>query len=181
MFGTNPLAFATPVEGQEPLAFDFATSVMSNGDVRIAARAGRRLPPDSGVDKNGTPTDDPAAILDGGALVPFGGHKGAAIILMVEILASALTGGQFSSEVDFSAHPGAETPRTGQLIMLIDPARGNNAAFAQRVAMLLDMVRSAGQERLPGDRRYRARRDAEVYGIPISEEQLAKLHAYVQP
>jgi len=181
VFGTNPLAFATPVEGHEPLAFDFATSVMSNGDVRIAAQAGRRLPPNSGVNRDGVPTDDPAAILNGGALVPFGGHKGASIILMVEILASALTGGQFSSEVDFSAHPGAETPRTGQLILLIDPARGGNAAFSGRVASLLETVRGAGQQRLPGDRRYRVRRDVEAHGVPISEEQLARLQSYLDP
>lgn len=171
VFGTNPLAFATPVAGAHPMIFDFATSAMSNGDLRLAARAGHSVPPGTGIDRSGALSDDPKQILDGGALLPFGGHKGAAISLMVEILASALTGGQFSSEVDFSAHPGAETPRTGQVIIVIDPARGNNAVFTERVRNLIDSVRDAGQTRLPSDRRYRTREASEREGISLSVEQ----------
>lgn len=171
VFGTNPLAFATPVAGAHPMIFDFATSAMSNGDLRLAARAGHSVAPGTGIDRSGALSEDPKQILDGGALLPFGGHKGAAISLMVEILASALTGGQFSSEVDFSAHPGAETPRTGQVIIVIDPARGNNAVFTERVGKLIDSVRDAGQTRLPADRRYRTRETSEREGISLSVEQ----------
>ena len=153
------------------MIFDFATSAMSNGDLRLAARAGHSVPPGTGIVRSGALSDDPKQILDGGALLPFGGHKGAAISLMVEILASALTGGQFSSEVDFSAHPGAETPRTGQVIIVIDPARGNNAVFSERVRNLIDSVRDAGQARLPSDRRYRTRESSEREGISLSVEQ----------
>lgn len=172
VFGTDPIAFATPVAGTNPMIFDFATSAMSNGDLRLAARAGHSVPLGTGIDREGALSEDPKRILDGGALLPFGGHKGASISLMVEILASALTGGQFSSEVDFSGHPGAETPRTGQLIIVIDPARGNNAAFTGRVRKLIDSVRDAGQTRLPSDRRYRTRERSEREGIPLSATQL---------
>ncbi len=169
VFGTNPIAFATPVAGAAPLIFDQATSTMAHGDLQIAAREGRSVPMGTGVDKSGEASDSPDAILDGG-LLPFGGHKGASIALMVEILASALTGGQFSSEVDLSRHPGALTPRTGQFLLLIDPARGNNTAFSRRVADLIDRVKAAGQSRLPGDRRLRHRHDAERHGIPIKQQ-----------
>ncbi|MDE2516010.1 MAG: Ldh family oxidoreductase [Rhodospirillales bacterium] len=169
VFGTNPIAFATPVAGARPLVFDLATSAMSNGDLRIAAREGRAIPPDSGVDRAGRMTTDPKAVLDGGGLLTFGGYKGASIALMVEILASALTGGQFSAEVDFSTHPGAETPCTGQVIILIDPACGAGAAFADRVATLIAMLREAGQERLPSDRRYANRARAERDGITLDD------------
>ena len=177
VFGTNPLAFATPVAGAEPLIFDFATSAMSNGDLRLAARAGDSVPLGTGVDADGDLSSDPASILSGGALLPFGGHKGASISLMVEILASALTGGQFSLEVDFSSHPGAETPKTGQLVVVIEPSRGNNSAFADRVRHLLDSVRDAGQARLPSDRRYRTRKQSETEGISISRAQYDALTA----
>ncbi|UYG09006.1 Ldh family oxidoreductase [Halomonas sp. M4R1S46] len=176
VFGTNPIAFATPVAEAPPLIFDQATSTMAHGDLQIAAREGKTVPMGTGVDRSGNASDSPESILEGG-LSPFGGHKGGSIALMVEILASALTGGQFSSEVDLSGHPGAQTPRTGQFLLLIDPARGDNAAFARRVAGLLEAVRSAGQSRLPGERRLRHRRDAERHGIPITRqdwEALAK-------
>lgn len=179
VFGTNPMAFAAPVAGADPLVFDHATSALSNGDVRIAAREGHTVGPGAGVDRHRQPTVDPKAILDGGALLPFGGHKGASIILMIEILASALTGGAFSAEVDFSRHPGAETPRTGQLLLVVDPQRGGNDLFAHRVRQLLDSVREAGQERLPGDRRY-ARRKLSDEGIPISHAQLTELTVLAQ-
>ena len=53
-------------------------------------KAGRQLPPGTGVDRNGNPTTDPASILDGGALLPFGGHKGSSIAMMIEIMGAAL-------------------------------------------------------------------------------------------
>ena len=167
IFGTNPIAFATPVAGTTPLVFDFATSAMSNGDVRIAAREGRKVAPGTGIDRSGRQTDDPQAILDGGALLPFGGYKGAALSLMVEILASALTGGQFSSEVDFSSYPGAETPCTGQVVIVIDPKCGGTSQFADRVRRLMRDIRGSGNVRLPSDRRYEVRAKSERDGIAI--------------
>ena len=87
LFGTNPIAFAAPCAGSDPIVFDMATSAMAHGDVQIAARAGETLPPGIGVDSQGLATQDPNAILNGGALLPFGGHKGSALSMMVELLA----------------------------------------------------------------------------------------------
>lgn len=177
VYGTNPIAFAAPRAGGDPIVFDQAASALANGDVRIAAREGRSLPPGSGVDRTGAPTTDPKAILDGGALLPFGGYKGAALAMMVEILAAALTGGQFSFEVDWSAHPGAETPKTGQLLIVIDPDAGAGRSFVDRVETLVGRIADAGQERLPGDRRYALRRRAAEIGIPIAPALLKELSA----
>jgi len=181
VFGTNPIAFAAPVAGADPLVFDLSTSACSNGDLRIAAREGRPLPPGAGVDRAGQPTTDPDAVLDGGALLPFGGYKGAALSLMVEVLAAGLTGGQFSHEVDFSGHPGAETPCTGQLLILIDPSRGAVNAPAERIAGLLQVIRAAGVERLPGDHRYAQRRRSDRDGIALAHAQWAELTACQLP
>lgn len=175
LFGTNPIAFAAPRSNGPPLIFDFATSAMSNGDLRLAARAGRKVVLGTGVDHAGDLTDDPQSILHGGALLPFGGHKGAALSLMVEVMASALTGGSFSSEVDFSGHPGAETPRTGQFLLVLDPIRGGNSNFAARVQSLIENVQSSGDVRLPGERRNASRRRAIEHGITISLEDYLDL------
>jgi delta1-piperideine-2-carboxylate reductase len=94
---------------------------------------------------------------------------------MVEIMATAITGGQFSSEVDFSSYPGAESPKTGQILIAIDPSRGGSGNFTARVEHLIQLVRAAGQERLPSDRRYMTRDRALLLGVPISVEQIATL------
>jgi delta1-piperideine-2-carboxylate reductase len=182
VYGTNPLAFAAPRADGRIVVFDQAVSVLAHGDVQIAARDGHLLPPDAGVDAAGQPTRDPHAVLDGGALLPFGGHKGAAIALMIEIMAAALTGGLFSSEVDWSAHPGAQTPCTGQCLILIDPSRGGSAAgFADRVEQLVTALHDAGQARMPGDRRFAARQRAMREGIPVSADMLRQLEALIAP
>ncbi len=177
VYGTNPIAFASPRAGEDPLAIDLATSAVANGEVQVAAREGRELAPGCGINSESQPTTDPKAILDGGALLPFGGYKGASLAMMVEILSAALTGGQFSFEVDWSDHPGAVTPKTGELIILIDPERGGQGNFANRVEFLLRQIMEAGQDRLPGERRYERRRKAMAEGIPVSAADLQELRA----
>ncbi|MBC2659846.1 Ldh family oxidoreductase [Pseudomonas sp. MSSRFD41] len=175
LFGTNPIAFAAPREGAEPIVFDLATSAIAHGDVQIAKRQGQQLPEGMGVDRDGQPTCDPAAILDGGALLPFGGHKGSALSMMVELLAAALTGGNFSFEFDWSRHPGAQTPWTGQLLIVIDPSHCGGGRFAQRSQELVRQMQAVGLERLPGDRRHRTRAKALQEGIPLAAAELARL------
>lgn len=175
LFGTNPIAFAAPCTTGAPLVFDLATSAMAHGDIQIAAREGRQLPPDHGVDRDGEPTCDPQAILNGGALLPFGGHKGSALSMMVELLAAGLTGGNFSFDFNWDGHPGAQTPRTGQLLIVIDPSRAGGANFAQRAEALVGAMKDAGQQRLPGERRHRQRRESLERGVAISDADLAML------
>jgi delta1-piperideine-2-carboxylate reductase len=177
LFGTNPIAFAAPCAGHAPIVFDMATSAMAHGDVQIAARAGQRLPEGMGVDAQGQPSSDPQAILDGGALLPFGGHKGSALSMMVELLAAALTGGNFSWEFDWASHPGAKTPWTGQLIIVIDPSLAEGERFALRSRALVEQMLAAGLSRLPGERRYRERALAEREGVALTAQELAGLKA----
>ncbi len=175
LFGTNPIAFAAPCAGHDPIVFDMATSAMAHGDVQIAARAGEQLPPGMGVDADGQPTTDPKAILEGGALLPFGGHKGSALSMMVELLAAALTGGNFSWEFDWSGHPGAKTPWTGQLIIVIDPSNAEGQRFALRSRELVEQMQAVGLTRMPGERRYREREVAGREGVALSEREWGEL------
>lgn len=175
VFGTNPIAFAAPCEGADPIVFDMATSAMAHGDVQIAARAGESLSPGVGVDAAGQPTCDPQAILEGGALLPFGGHKGSALSMMVELLAAALTGGHFSWEYDWASHPGAKTPWTGQLIIVIDPRKQQGERFARRSRELVTQMHDAGLTRLPGERRFRERALAHELGVAVDDHELERL------
>ncbi|WP_460418978.1 Ldh family oxidoreductase [Pseudomonas sp. microsymbiont 2] len=171
LFGTNPIAFAAPCAGHDPIVFDMATSAMAHGDVQIAAQAGEQLPPGMGVDAAGQPSTEPKAILEGGALLPFGGHKGSALSMMVELLAAALTGGNFSWEFDWSAHPGAKTPWTGQLLIVIDPCKAEGERFALRSRELVEQMQAVGLTRMPGERRYRERDVAGREGVALTEQQ----------
>jgi (2R)-3-sulfolactate dehydrogenase (NADP+) len=63
----------------------------------VAAKEGQSIPEGWGLDQNGQPTTDPKAVLQG-SMLPMGGAKGAALVLLVEILSAALCGAQFGFE-----------------------------------------------------------------------------------
>ena len=179
VYGTNPMAFAVPRQSGDPLVFDQASSVMAYGEVRVAAQSGHELPEGVGVDRNGQPTTNPQAIVDGGALLPYGGYKGSSIAMMIEVLAAALTGGNFSFESDLSNHPGAQTPRTGELVLLIDPQRTGAKNFARRIEDLVTRLHASGQSRLPGDRRYGNRARSSAQGILLTDQVMQQLNAFL--
>jgi len=171
VLGTNPIAFATPRGDQNPLVFDFATSTMANGEVAIAAREGRDVPPGTGVDAQGRHTTNAHEIMDGGSLLPFGGHKGSSLSLMVEILCAALAGSKFSYEVVPRYDLGAQTSDAGQTVIAIDPRRAQieGADFLGRSEALFAELIKAGQLRLPSDRRYAVREASKSHGIFLTK------------
>jgi LDH2 family malate/lactate/ureidoglycolate dehydrogenase len=93
IFGTNPLAWGLPVPaGRGPLVADFSTSAIPEGKVGMAQATNSALPSGVAIDKHGKPTTDPAGFYDGGALLPFGGHKGYSLVLFIEVVANLLAG-----------------------------------------------------------------------------------------
>lgn len=175
VFSTNPFGFATPIAEADPVVFDFSTSSMSHGDLQLLRNEGESVPEGTGVDSTGAISTDPNAILDGGGIRPFGGHKGALLSFMIETLAAGLTGGAFTYEIDAEAPEGVHTFRTGQLYIVIDPQWGGNEAYLERVRSFVDMLRDAGMERMPADRRYTNRAEATRAGIPITADIRALL------
>jgi len=99
---------------------------------------------------------------------------------MVELLAAGLTGGNFSFEFDWSRYPGAQTPWTGQLFIVIDPDRGSAQHFAERSEELVRQMHDVGQERMPGDRRYLQRAKSLAQGIEIPQAEWARLQVLAQ-
>ena len=74
------------------------------------------------VDINGLPTRDPAAALQGTMLL-FGGHKGSAISMMIELLAGVMIGDMTSPEALAFIGSTSIAPRHGELIMAFSPER----------------------------------------------------------
>jgi delta1-piperideine-2-carboxylate reductase len=169
LFGTNPMAFACPRRNGPPMVWDQASSMMAHGEIQLAARHGHTLPKGAGYDAAGNPTRDPQAVLDGGALGSFGGHKGSAIALMVELMGAALTGGDFGFEDRSGPFVGAQSSNAGEFVVLIDPVRTGGDRFLDRTEELFRRLVSDNGARLPGDRRYANRARSLAQGLSIEK------------
>jgi delta1-piperideine-2-carboxylate reductase len=158
LFGTNPLSFAWPRPGHNPVVYDMATASMAMGDVQIAARDGREVPLGTGLDANGQPTTDPAAIAKG-VLLPFGGYKGSAIAMMVELLAAGMTGEQFSFEARDTDNKDGGPPRGGEMIIGMSPAIVAGDGWQDHVEGFVQKLSNIDGARMPGARRHKNRMD----------------------
>jgi len=153
LFGTNPISFAWPRPLKSPFVFDMATASMSMGEVMLAAREGHSVPPGTGLDANGNETTDPAKIVDG-VLLPFGGYKGSAIAMMVELLAAGAIGERFSFEAAEADNNDGGPPRGGQFILAISPEIIAGKNWQQHCETFFDRFESIDGARLPGVRRH---------------------------
>lgn len=156
--GTNPLAFSWPRIDQNPFTFDFATSAFARGEIELYKRAGKALPEGVAIDCNGQPTTDPQAAMDG-AMLTFGGYKGSALSIMIELMAGPLIDDMTSMESMAYAKGGGGVPFHGEIILAFDPyllgggKTAENDARAER--LFADIVQQGA--RLPSERRYVAR------------------------
>ena len=176
MLGTNPFAFGWPRAEAPPYIFDFATSVAARGEIELHRRAGTPIPEGWAVDADGRPTTDPDAAL-AGAMLPFGGHKGSAISTMIELLAGVMIGDLTSPEALDLMGGTHLLPRHGDLILAFDPARfaaGRPGDPLARAEMLFDRILGQGA-RLPSQRRFKARAEAEAHGITLTADEMSRL------
>ena len=164
LFGTNPISFAWPRPGQTPVCYDMATASMAMGDVQIAARDGKSVPPGTGLDADGQPTTDPAEIAKG-VLLPFGGYKGSAIALMVELLAAGLTGERFSYEAAEHDNGDGGPPRGGEMVIALSPDVIAGEGWQSHADAFIDRLAGLEGVRLPGARRHANRQDSGTRAI----------------
>ena len=166
VFGTNPIAFAAPLPGREPLVIDMALSKVARGPIVAARQKGESIPEGWALDSAGRPTTDPAAAL-AGTMVPLGDAKGATLAMMVEILAAALVGTHFAFQASSFLDDKGGPPDTGQLILAIDPQAMGGNWFAERMRLLTHAIEEQPGTRLPGMRRYGLRARARAEGIEV--------------
>ncbi len=176
-YGTNPMAFGWPRPGKPPMVFDQATATQAMGEVMIAARDGHTLPAGVGIDSAGNSTTDPNEVVKG-CLLPFGGHKGASIALMIELLVGPLLGERCSFEAAAADNKDGGPPRGGELLIAIDPKRFGNSQdpFAHADRLFNALLAQEGT-RLPGDRRIKNRAISTKDGISIPQGLYDKIQA----
>ena len=159
LFGTNPISFAWPRKNKTPVVYDMATASMAMGEVQVAARDGHKVPMGTGLNKDGEKTDDPSAIANGGVLLPFGGHKGSAIAMMVELLAAGLVGDMFSFEAKAADNKDGGPARGGEFIMALSPQLIAGEGWNEHAEKFFEQMESLEGVRLPGQRRHNNRKD----------------------
>jgi LDH2 family malate/lactate/ureidoglycolate dehydrogenase len=173
LLGTNPISMSAPAGRQGTFTLDMATSAVTWGHVLVADRHGTPLAPGVGVDARGAPTTEPQQVLADGALlglggpVESGGHKGYGLAVMVDILTGVLAGAAFGSDVVPLSHRPDDASNLGQLFMAIDPRALGEDGFEDRMARLLDELRSAPSAEGAGG-------PVLVHGDPETEREAAQ-------
>ncbi|MEM2279901.1 MAG: Ldh family oxidoreductase [Nitrososphaerota archaeon] len=176
VFGTNPISMGIPRRDAPPILIDMATSAVAKFKIHLAAAQGQQLPEGVALDATGRPTRDPVEALKG-CLLPFGGYKGYALALFIELMASPLIGAPRSVEV--RDHP---SQQGGLLIASINPEIfGERAQFLSRVEEVVKTVKSAkrvggvDEILLPGEPEERVYRERLEKGVPIDENTIRRL------
>ncbi|MHB1950501.1 MAG: Ldh family oxidoreductase [Acidiferrobacteraceae bacterium] len=180
LFGTNPIACAFPRRDHAPLVIDLSLSKVARGKVMIAAQRQQPIPEGWALDAGGQPTTDPHAAL-AGTMLPMGDAKGAALVLLVELLSAALTGSNYGYEASSFFDARGPAPEVGQLFLLISPHAFGGDRVVARVEELLSQILAQPGTRLPGERRLAARAQAEREGIEITDALHADLRQRAKP
>lgn len=170
-FGTNPMAFAAPLaEADAPLVIDQASSATAFVSLVKAAESGSKIPEGWAIDEKGEMTTDAAAGLRG-ALLAFGGAKGANVAMMIECLAAGLSGASWSLDMpDFQS--GSRPIDAGMTIIAIQPTVIDKE-FSSRLTRQLDRIAERGVY-VPGRRQVRSDISEEDY-IEIDSIVLEKI------
>jgi len=165
LFGTNPISFAWPRPGKTPVVYDMATATMAMGEVQVAMRDGHEVPMGTGLNKEGELTSNPAEIVDGGVLLPFGGYKGSAISMMIELLAAGMVGDLFSFEAKVEDNNDGGPARGGEFIMAMSPELIAGENWSEHSEKFFEQMLALDGVRLPGQRRHNNRLSKEVRKI----------------
>ena len=182
--GNNPLGIGVPRPGADPVILDMAMSVVARGKIRAAVKKGQVIPSTWATDREGRPTTDPKAALEG-FLLPFGGYKGYGLALMVDLFAGLLSGGAYLTHVKSWLDQPTEPGNLGHFFIAIDTSRlGSTEWLVERVDDFARIVHStpaadpATPVRLPGEIEMENLRRHRRDGIEIDAALRARLEAF---
>ena len=171
VFGTNPLAAAFPAEPW-PILIDMGTCAVTYGALDQARRNGVPAPDNSALDADGKLTTDPNRVT---AVLPFGGHRGSALSLLVQLLSGVVPGA-------------AAIPKGGQdyglFLLVMEPDLfAPHGQYEAGVKELVSRIKSARPRdpdmavMIPGERCFREREQRLADGIAVTDSQWAELQS----
>lgn len=180
--GNNPFSYSVPAGKYRTICYDVAMSTVAAGKISIAAEERRPIPLGWLLDPEGRPTTDPGDYARGGALTPFGAHKGYGLSMMVEILAGLLSGAAMLSDIHAWNQDPGRSGDVGHCIVALDPRRINPSVDlpARCEAMIEELSaarRAPGVDRIlyPGQLEHEREQAARAEGIPLPQATLDAL------
>jgi ureidoglycolate dehydrogenase (NAD+) len=181
--GTNPLSIAVPGAASQPIVLDMTTGATSLGHLMQSRRDQQPLAPGLAADAQGRPTSDPQLAQ---WLLPMAGAKGAGLSLMIELLASHLSGHPLLAEA-LEGTPPSKRHRQNALLLAIDGSRfthpDEQARHAERLVQgIHGLPRSdpGTPPRLPGERGDAVAAERTRHGVPLAPRVLSELTTLAQ-
>jgi ureidoglycolate dehydrogenase (NAD+) len=183
VLGSNPLAYAVPTPGGDPILLDIATAAVAGGKVYAAQQRGEPIPPNWLIGPDGQPTTDGSLYPSEACLAPMAGHKGYGLGLWCEILSGVLPGGHITWQMGSWIFDPASRPswHNASFIAIDVDAIATAAEFNDRIGRLIDEIHAApttaGIERvlLPGEREWNNLRQTSQDGIALPADVVEKL------
>ncbi|WP_163718195.1 3-dehydro-L-gulonate 2-dehydrogenase [Mangrovibacterium lignilyticum] len=169
--GNNPIVFAVPFR-QDAILLDMALSQYSFGKLKEVSNFGGELPQPGGYSASGELTKSPNDILEGGRALPIGFWKGSALSLLLDILASILSGGLATHKITAN---GQEEYGVSQAFICIDLQKlANFPAIESTIEEIIQDYQSTESlsankpVRYPGQNRKEIREKNLKHGIPVN-------------
>lgn len=177
-FGTNPICFSAPMQGEEPYCLDMATSTVPWNRVKNYRRQDKSLESGWAFDSEGQPTDNPHKAS---SLSSVGGYKGFGLGMLVEILCSGLTSGPMSNEIaplyDTTI---ADNRNISHFFLVLDVSKFVSVDWFQSyLSAMVDQIRTlpkSGEEgvMVAGDKEKLSHRHRKLNGIQMEDSMFSE-------
>jgi len=173
--GNNPLVIGVPRTGGH-VVLDMAMSQFSYGALSVHRMRGTELPVDGGYDEEGQLTRSPAAIERTKRLLPIGFWKGSALSIILDMIATLLSGGRATHEITPVV---ADETGQSQVFLAIDPSQlGAVDEVTSSVDRIIEDLHQAGEDvRYPGERTLATRRQSLAEGVEVEPSIWAEAKA----
>ena len=179
--GTNPLSIAIPMSNGADIVLDMATSVVAQGKIIMAAKNNESIPEGWAISKGGKPTTDANEALNG-TVLPFGGHKGYGIALIIDILSGILSGSDFGPYLHNMWTDFVTPQNVGHAFLVLDISKfiAPEIFFKSLDTMKSDIknlsrAESVKEVFLPGEIEDIKSKDAKKGGVNLSESTINDL------
>lgn len=182
--GAAPFAAGMPGgHHSPPYVLDMAMTVIARGKIRVAMTNGEPIPEGLALDKDGVPTTDAKKAFEGVCL-PFGGVKGSALAMLMDMMAGMYTGSNYAGDVSSLYYKFAEPQNLGHLIFIMKPDLFTTMEeYKERMDIYYDRLkelpRAQGVDEImmPGEPEERKAAAALQNGIKLTGKILDDLYA----